>query len=123
MRPKSHRHHFVPEFLTKGFLNADGEITVYDKVDDKYYPGNPVNLFVEKDRNTFPNLEGIEDDVIEQVYASYDAIFSSALTQISDKNHVTNDNFKLILLFAYISKWRVPQYDESFKNAKAFFFC
>lgn len=119
--PRSHRHHYVPQFLTKGFLNSEEKITVYDKIQDKYYPGNPLNLFLENDRNTFLNFENVEDDIIERVYASFDGIFSSALKEISDTNRVSNENFQLLLFLAYISKWRVPQYDEAFKNAKDYF--
>ena len=118
---KSRRHHYVPQFLTRHFSNDDGNIYVYDKINDKLYENNSINLFVEKDRNTFDNLDGIKDDVIEKVYSTYDTLFSIALNEITTTNKVSNENFKLLLFLAYISKWRVPQYDESFKNAKEYF--
>jgi len=118
---KSKRHHFVPQFITKYFSKEDGLIHIYDKVADKFYDGNAVNLFVENDRNTFPNLEGIDDDVIERVYTSFDTLFSNVLHQITTTAKVSGVHFKLLLVFAYISKWRVRQYDESFKTAKEYF--
>jgi hypothetical protein len=118
---KSRRHHYIPQFLTKHFSNNDGNLFVYDKINDKLYENNSINLFVEKDRNTFDNLDGIKDDVIEKVYTTYDTLFSIALNEITSTNNVSNENFKLLLFLAYISKWRVPQYDESFKNAKEYF--
>jgi len=118
---KSRRHHFVPQFLTKHFGNDNGQIYVYDKINDKFYKGNSANLFVESDRNTFINLDGIEDDIIEKVYSSFDCLFSNVLREITTSYKVSNENFKLVLFLAYISKWRVRQYDESFKNVKEYF--
>lgn len=118
---KSKRHHYVPQFLTKYFSKDNKQIHIYDKIADKFYEGNSINLFVENDRNTFMNLDGIEDDIIEKVYTSFDTLFSNVLREITTNNKVSNDNFKLLLFLAYITKWRVPQYDESFKNAKEYF--
>lgn len=117
---KSRRHHYIPQFLT-GHFATDDKIFTYDKKEEKYFVGSPVNLFLKRDRNTFLNIEGIEDDVIEQMYASIDALFSSVLTDLKTSAIISNENFKLLLLLAYITKWRVPQYDESFKNAKEYF--
>jgi hypothetical protein len=118
---KSRRHHYVPQFLTRGFLDDKGKIQVYDKIKDRFYEGNAVNLFLENDRNTFINFEGVDDDIIEKVYASFDGLFSGVLAEISSTNKVSNENYEALLFLAYISKWRVPQYDESFKDAKSSF--
>ena len=118
---KSRRHHYVPEFITKHFSNDNGQIYVYDKILDKIYESNSKNLFVEKDRNTFINLQGNEGDEIEKIYSSMDSIFGGVLSEITKSNNITSSNFKILLLLAYISKWRVPQYDESFQNAKKIF--
>lgn len=118
---KSRRHHYVPRFLTNYFSKEDGNIYVYDKIADKFYEGSSINLFVERDRNTFVNSDGIEDDVIEKMYSSFDSLFAQALAEITRTGDVSNENFKLLLFLAYISKWRVPQYDESFENAKKYF--
>lgn len=118
---KSRRHHYVPQFLTKHFSDHKGQINVYDKIDDKFYKNSAINLFVENDRNTFKNLHGIEDDIIEKVYSSLDSLFSNLLLEITTSKSVSNENFKLLLFLAYITKWRVPQYDESFNNAKKYF--
>lgn len=118
---KSRRHHYIPQFLTKYFSDENESIFVYNKMDDNYFIGNPINLFVEKHRNTFLNSDGVEDDMIEKMYAYYDTLFSQVLKVITTSNNITSENYKLILFLAYITKWRVPQYDESFKNAKEYF--
>ncbi|WP_173969646.1 DUF4238 domain-containing protein [Flavobacterium bizetiae] len=118
---KSKRHHYVPKFMTKNFSTDKGLIYVYDKISDKFFESNSINLFLENDRNTFVNLEGINDDIIEQVYSSVDTMFGGVLTEITTTNQISDLNFKKILLLAYISKWRVPQYDEAFQKAKEAF--
>lgn len=118
---KSRRHHYVPQFLTTHFADNKGQIFVYDKIENRHYKGNPINLFVEKDRNTFTNMQGDEDDVIERIYSSLDGMFSSVLKEVTSTGKVSNENYKLLLLMAYISKWRVPLYDESFESAKTYF--
>jgi hypothetical protein len=117
---KSRRHHYVPQFLTGHFAIKD-KIFAYDKKENNYFIASPINLFLKKDRNTFLNHNGIEDDVVEQMYASIDALFSSILTTITTSAIISNDNYKLLLLLAYITKWRVPQYDKSFKSAREYF--
>jgi hypothetical protein len=118
---KSHRHHYVPEFITKHFWDEDEKISVYDKITDRFYPGSPSNLFVVKNRNTFPNLDGEKDDVIENIYSSIDSFFSSTLIEITTTRKVSDHSFEILLLLAYVSKWRVPLYDESFKIAQEAF--
>jgi len=114
---KSRRHHYIPQFLT-GHFSKDGKILAYDKIEDKYFPSTPFNLFVEKDRNTFLNANGSNDDIIEQMYSHLDEKFSSILTSITNSGQVTGWQYKMLLFMAYVTKWRVPQYDESFNNAK-----
>lgn len=115
---RSRRHHYIPQFLTRHFANEDGQLHVYDKINDKFYRSSAINLFVEADRNTFTDVNGGQNDVIERIYSSLDAEFSVALNRITATGQLSSPDFKLILFFAYISKWRVRVYDESFKIAK-----
>jgi len=67
------------------------------------------------------NPDGIQDDTLEKAYASLDSMFSAVINEINKTKTTSNYHFRLLLLFAYISKWRVRQYDEAFKTAKDFF--
>lgn len=96
----------------------NGQIHVYDKTLDKFYRTSSINLFIENDRNTHAGLEGDDNDVIERMYASLDHIFAGALQRVTATGKVSGADYKLILFFAYLSKWRVRQYDDSFKEAK-----
>ncbi|WP_345952986.1 DUF4238 domain-containing protein [Mucilaginibacter sp. PAMB04168] len=118
MAKKSRRHHYISEFYTKHFSENENLIQVYDKIDAIFYPTNPVNLFVKKDRNTFENLDGIKDDVIERIYSNLDAEYGSILKKITENGEVSDIHYKKLLFFAYLTKWRVPQYDQSFNVVK-----
>lgn len=119
--PRSKRHHFVPQFLMKYFLNKNKKLYVYDKIDDRFYENSTENLFLEKDRNTFLNLEGINDDIIERIYSDYDSHFSNILREITQKKEFNSKIIKSLIFLAYFSKWRVRGYDKSFKEAKEYF--
>lgn len=118
---KSKRHHFVPQFLMKHFLNENKKLYVYDKIEDKFYENSTENLFLEKDRNTFLNLQGVSDDIIEKIYSDYDSFFSKVLKEITIKKEFNSKVIKSLISLAYMTKWRVRQYDESFQKAKDFF--
>lgn len=121
MANQSRRHHYIPIFLTKNFTKENGKIYIYDKLTDKVFDGHPNNIFIEKDRNTFLNEEDLRDDRIEKMYADLDTIFATTIAQIKVNGDLNNGKLKILLFLAYIIKWRVPQYDESFDDAKNIF--
>ncbi|MDY3364445.1 DUF4238 domain-containing protein, partial [Riemerella anatipestifer] len=118
---KSKRHHFVPQFLMRYFTNEKGKLYVYDKLEDSFFESNTENLFLEKDRNTFKNLEGVDDDIVEKFYTQFDTYFSSILKELNTHKKIDSRITKSLISLAYISKWRVRQYDESFNRAKEYF--
>lgn len=115
------RHHYIPVFLSKHFSNEKGKLNVYNKTNDQSFMVSPQNIFLINDRNTFIDESGKESDVIEKIYASLDYKFSIALNEVKETGDLSGNNLKQLLLLAYTSKWRVPQYDESFVNAKNYF--
>ena len=118
---KSKRHHFVPQFLMRYFTNEKGKLYVYDKLNDTFFESTTENLFLEKDRNTFKNLYDVDDDIVENFYTQFDTYFSSILKELHTHKKFDSRITKSLISLAYISKWRVRQYDESFNTAKEFF--
>lgn len=118
---KSKRHHYVPQFLMRHFTNENGKLHVYDKIENKFYESSTENLFLQKGRNTFENLNGENDDIVEKVYSEFDSYFAGILKEITIKKNFDSKIIKSLISLAYLSKWRVRQYDESFKTAKDFF--
>ena len=115
------RHHYIPQFLIRNFVNEQDKIFVYDKIQKKIYETSSLNVFLENERNTFENIQGEKDDIIEQIYADLDSTFAPILRKVTITGKMNGEDKKMLLFLAYIIKWRVPQYDDSFKNAKDFF--
>jgi len=110
------RHHYIPQCLIKNFLNENDETFVYDKITNKYYETSSHNLFLENNRNTF---EG--NDNIEKMYSYFDNFFGPVLKNVADSGVLGEKDLDMLLFIAYSTKWRVPQYDESFNDAKNYF--
>jgi hypothetical protein len=117
----SHRHHYVPIFLIKNFVRKNGQILMYDKIKDKLFEANPTRVFLEKDRNTFSDKQGEKHDIIERIYTSLDTLLAPVLRDVNERQNLSGKNLQLLLFLAYLLKWRVPQYDESFRQAQAYF--
>ena len=118
---RSKRHHYVPVFLTKHFCKENGNIIVYDKLEDKVFETNPINIFVKSERNTFLNDDEKQDDVIEKIYSHFDSLFAPVVNDVKENNNFTTENIRMLIFLAYLSKWRVLNYDQSFSAAKDYF--
>ena len=55
MNKKSSRHHYIPQFLIKGFYNEKNKVFVYDIQKDEILPDtkSSKSVLFEWDRNTF----------------------------------------------------------------------
>ncbi len=115
---KSRRHHYLPQCFSEQFADENGKLTVYDKDKDCYFPGTPMNLFVEIDRNSLRDENGIVDDKIERMYSKIDGKFATTLHRVVETGNLSVEDLRLILFLAYSTKWRVPQYDNAFAEAK-----
>lgn len=122
LKKKSTRHHYIPQFLTNKFSDDDANIWVYNKFTKKYFKTSAKNIFLENNRNVFKDANGNENSKIEEMYASLDSVLSSTLSKFIATEDINEKNVLDKLLFlAYLTKWRVPQYDESFEEAKRYF--
>lgn len=115
MKELSRRHHYLPQFYLKGFVNEKKTFGVYDKHKKKLKHGefSPKTHFFEDGRNTV-EVNGKMDDFIESVlYQKID----NDLAPTFEKIHKANGNFlsvenlfqlKSFIAFLY---WRVPKND------------
>jgi hypothetical protein len=113
---KTKRHHYVPRFLIKQFLNKNGKIAVYDKKRDTFFVTIPDNIFLEGNRNTYEDINNERKDTIERMYADLDSVFSVALNNVITTGRLETKDLR-ILLFAYTQKWRVPEYEQALEDA------
>jgi hypothetical protein len=116
----TNRHHYLPEFYIKGFVNYDNKINVYDK-SEKHFNKNevsPKQIFFEWNRNTLL-IHGEKDDFVEKLYGRIENIISPAYNKIKiqsgEINYNVKDTFNLLLLVS-LTFWRLPINDEDAKR-------
>jgi hypothetical protein len=119
----SRRHHYIPQFLIKGFTDEKGMLYIYDKVNDKILKQvrPPKSIFYEYERNTieinnFEKSAFLEDIFYKKVDDSSAKTIRSLQTSIINDDffldEITNDfQFFIINLF-----WRLPKTDYAVKD-------
>ncbi len=114
----SSRHHYIPQFLIKNFVDNNGMLYVYDKKKDEILSKQraPKSLFFELNRNTIEISKGQKSSILEDtLYSEIDTRMSKVIKyfQTEDLNSI---DFKLedtsSLTFFLISLfWRIPKTD------------
>lgn len=116
----TNRHHYLPQFYIKGFVNSGNKINVYDKAekDFKKKEFSPKQIFFEWNRNTLL-IHGEKDDFIEKLYGSFESMISPAYNKIKNQSgkikYSPEDIFNLLLLVS-LTHWRLPLNDEDAEN-------
>lgn len=116
----SSRHHYLPKFLIKGFVNNDEEVFVYDKTKQKIlgktFP--PKSIFWEKDRNTLEFDTGKSSIIEEDTYAKIDNIGNEAVSFLKtvdlSKSEISIEYIYKLQIFILNLFWRIPSTDNLF---------
>lgn len=120
MESKSWRHHYIQQFLIKGFLNERAKVFVFDKELNKIKTKeqSTKSIFFEEDKNTIFFENGKSSSIIEDLlYMNKDNSFSEIIKEFQNSK-LSNENLlttKKIAEFAnYIIDlfWRIPYSDE-----------
>ena len=53
---------------------------------------------------------------------NFDFLFAPVVNDVKENNNFTTENIRMLIFLAYLSKWRVLNYDQSFSAAKRLFF-
>jgi len=111
------RHHYLPEFYTKGFVNENNKLHVFDKKEHRFKKNefSPRQIFFEWHRNTLL-INGKKDDFIEKLYGRWEDLLSPTYNYIKNQTgriqYEVEDIFKLILLIS-LTYWRIPINDAN----------
>ncbi len=111
------RHHYLPEFYIKGFLNSNNKLFVFDKLEKRIKKNeySPKQIFFDWNRNTL-EIEGKKDDFLEKLYQDFESRVSPAYNRIKEQtgriHYDVNDIFNLLLLVS-LTYWRLPKNDET----------
>jgi hypothetical protein len=105
------RHHYIPEFYTKGFLDSAGAIYVYEKGKPGPRPSSPKNVGVETHFYTADTIDGARDsDLIEDFMAAADDPASTVLQRIVTRLPLSTQDKTDFAYFMALMHLRVPAF-------------
>jgi hypothetical protein len=113
----SRKHHYIPKFLIKNFVDDEGMIFVYHKSTDTIKKQSPKGIFYEIDRNTF-EVAGEPSDRFEQLYGEFDNMMAKQITNVLRNGAFEPEELMTIVTLAQTLKWRVPGNDRAFEELK-----
>ncbi|MEK6691067.1 MAG: DUF4238 domain-containing protein [Nitrospirota bacterium] len=114
------RHHYIPEFYLKGFIDSKNEpnIWVYDKDDGKVIKATARNIAVEKHYFSFINESGERDsETIENLMAGIESETAKVLNKIKSCTDLTGDDKLIFTGFIACMMIRVPNFRQNTENA------
>lgn len=114
--PLSNRHHYIPQFILRGFANSDGKLAVFDRKTKRLWknPASTKQVFFEYGRNTF-EVKGNTTDFIEQLYKFVDNNFALVYQRLTTGDGFRNpsqEDMIQLAMFTGLLYWRVPKTDK-----------
>lgn len=112
----SQRHHYIPQFMIKGFIGEDQKLAIFNKVKGKLdvLRKSPSQIFFEWNRNTF-EINGEVSDFVEELHRFGESQFAPVYKKISQQNGSQPLNAKdlfALISFIGVTHWRVPKKDK-----------
>lgn len=124
MKAKSWRHHYIQQFLIKGFINPNQKVFVYDKEKDEILKDEkaPKSVLFEKHKNTITFDNGNSTSIIEdELFNKQDGEFSKLIKYLqnvdsNDPNIFNDESISGFVFFILNLFWRIPYSDEISKG-------
>ncbi len=114
------RHHYIPKFYLKGFIDSKNEpnIWVYDKDDGKVIKATAKNIAVEKHYFSFINEGGERDsETIENLMAGIESEAAEVVKKINSHDELHESEKFTFTGFVTCMMLRVPNYRQNTENA------
>lgn len=114
------KHHYLPEFYLKGFVNECGNFSIYDYEKGHIKKGEfaPSTHFYEPHRNTIETSSG-KTDFMETAYSIKDNAHAKLFHLIQSSTEPVNlDDEKMVTLMHFASTlfWRIPKNDRLYEE-------
>ncbi len=123
LKKKSSRHHYIPQFLIKGFTDDNELLHIYDKQGDKILSKQrpPKSIFFEMERNTVELKGNLKSSLLEDcLYAEIDNKMSKVIkhyqTEELSKIDFQTEDTAIVLFFLISLFWRIPKTDYTFED-------
>ncbi len=116
MNKTSWRHHYIPQFYLKGFLNENNRFAIYDKKHDRIKSGeySTKSHFFQENRNLI-EVDGVSTDILEtKMYKSLDDTIGLVFKEIETLgfDFLTFENLLTLKMFISFLYWRIPTNDQ-----------
>ena len=124
MESESWRHHYIQQFLIKGFLNENDKVFVFDKElsEIKTKEQSTKSIFFEEYKNTIFFENGNSSSIIEDLlYLKKDNTFGILIKELQNSKLPNENLFNAKKIadsasFVIDLYWRIPYSDEISKN-------
>lgn len=108
------RHHYIPQFELKKYINLDGLIQVYDKFQKSFIEIPPVNFAAISHYYTL-EIDGVRTTEIEDVLSDVEGIAEPLIEKICEKQVLTpEEQWELACYFA-LKGSRTPYAQERYE--------
>ncbi|WP_316179276.1 DUF4238 domain-containing protein [Bradyrhizobium sp. SZCCHNRI1009] len=81
------KHHYVPQFYLRGFVDEKGKLLVTDRASEKVFRTNPANVAAQRDFNT---IEGKDPHAVEKALSEFEGKVAPALERIKQTKSLSN---------------------------------
>ncbi|MBK7968543.1 MAG: DUF4238 domain-containing protein [Bacteroidetes bacterium] len=119
----SHKHHYLPEFYIKGFVNDKVKLFVYDKKYDIIQSKFPSQIFFEMEKN-ISDYGFIKDDLLEDITSNIDNKLAPIFQNIKNSSSVTELNVDVnsfsVLLFVIDKYLKLPANQHLIEKLKPY---
>jgi hypothetical protein len=112
---KKKRHHYIPEFYLKGFINLKTNfLWMYQKGNDQVKIVSPRNAAVITYYYSFKNdKEDIDTNTIEDMMSMVEGEASPIFSKIDNEKMLNDDDRKILSLFISFLRIRVPNFRQN----------
>ncbi len=118
MKAESNKHHYIPRFVSRGFVNSSRLLYIYDKEEDmiKDNPRPPGSIFHEENRNTIninktDSSSAIEDIIFKKLDNDTGKILNLLQNKPITKDLLSDENQAIFQFFIINLFWRLPLTD------------
>ncbi|MEM9280253.1 MAG: DUF4238 domain-containing protein [Verrucomicrobiota bacterium] len=108
---KSKRHHYLPRFYLSGFAE-EGQLSVYDRVDNRYRKGSPKNEGLIGHYYSVENEDGERDAGIELILSKIEGNAKTAIDLLTDSKPLSADDRYWLSIFSALFLFRTPEFES-----------
>jgi len=117
----SKKHHYLPVFYLKGFVNSFGCFYVYDKLQDKILPPQkPDSKYYENHLNNYKFDGEIKFTLEESFFSHFDTEIAPLFAKIRDSEFADDEinNLQKFQIIHFIMQlyWRLPHTNRDFSS-------